>query len=142
MSTTLGEIIVARDGSVGRQRVTIEVSRLAFEALTRGGSAMAGPVLMEDALRCYLGDRDAGRPAWPYPGFLRNAETRREVEVELDLAEHLWRTFTEEADRQDVGVGQLAEHAAFYFAAEVDAGRVTERILEDLGKSDADAAEG
>ena len=34
--------------------------------------------------------------------------------------------------RQEVTVEQLAEHAAFYFAAELDAGRVTERILDDL----------
>ncbi len=44
----------------------------------------------------------------------------------------LWREFEEEAERQGVSVEQLAEHAAFYFAAELDAGRVTQRILDDL----------
>jgi hypothetical protein len=144
MSMTLGDITVVREGSVGKQRVNIELSRLAFEGLTSGGPEAAGPLRMEDALRCYVGDRGTDRPAWPYPGFLRSAERRGEVELELEVAEDLWRAFSEEAERQDVTVGQLAEHAAFYFAAEVDAGRVTERILEDLGPADAeaDAAEG
>jgi hypothetical protein len=137
MSTTLGDIGVARDGSVEKQRVTVELSRLAFEALTGGGPVTAGPQRMEDALRCYVGDRDTDRPAWPYPDFLRSAEMQTDFEFEIEIAEKLWRAFTEEADRQEVTVAQLAEHAAFYFAAEMDAGRATERILEDLGPGDA-----
>lgn len=141
MSTTLGEIGVARDGSVERQRVTVELSRLAFEALTGEGPVAAAPQRMEDALFCYVGDRDTDRPAWPYPGFLRGAEKETDFEFEIELAGELWHSFAEEAERQGVTVAQLAEHAAFYFAAEMDAGRVTERILEDLGPDDADTAE-
>ena len=48
----------------------------------------------------------------------------------------LWKDFEGEATRQAVRVEQLAEHAAFYFAAEVDAGRITQRILDDLGSGD------
>jgi hypothetical protein len=141
MSTTLGDISVARDGSLRKRRVTVELSQLAFEALTSGGAVAAGPPRMEDALRCYVGDRNTDRPAWPYPGFLRNAETKGEVEVELEVAAELWGAFTEEAARQEVTTGQLAEHAAFYLAAEMDTGRVTERILGELGTAGTDAAE-
>lgn len=133
---------MARDESVGKQQVTVELSQLAFETLTSGGPVTAGPVRMQVALRCYVGDRDTDRPAWPYPGFLRNAEKQGDVEIEFEIAEDLWRDFSEEAERQGVTTGQLVEHAAFYFAAEVDAGRVTERILEDLGPADADTAQG
>jgi hypothetical protein len=142
MSTTVGELSVARDGSVGQRRVTVGLSPLAFEALTRGGPVTAGPVRMESALRCYIGDRGADRPAWPYPGFLRNAETQGGVEIELDVSADLWSAFAAEAARQEVTIEQLAEHAAFYLAAEMDAGRMTERILRDLGTDDADVAGG
>lgn len=141
MSTTLGEIGVTRDGSVERQRVTVELSRLAFEALAGGVPATAGSQRMEDALRCYVGDRDTDRPAWPYPDFLRGAEMQTDFKFEIEVAGELWRAFAEEAERQEVTVAQLAEHAAFYFAAEMDAGRATERILEDLGPDDAGTAE-
>ncbi|HEX6781202.1 MAG TPA: hypothetical protein VF125_04140 [Solirubrobacterales bacterium] len=62
--------------------------------------------------------------------------------VELDVADDLWLEFGEEAAGQGVTVDQLAEHAAFYFAAEVDAGRVTDRILDDLEATEADRDEG
>jgi len=61
--------------------------------------------------------------------------------VELDVADDLWLEFGEEAASQGVTVDQLAEHAAFYFAAEVDAGRVTNRILDDLEATEADRGE-
>jgi hypothetical protein len=96
-------------------------------AVARAGSRLEG------AVRVYLRDKDAGRPAWPYPGFLRGAESAAEVEVELSVDPALWRSFEAAAREQDVSVEQLAEHAAFYFAAELNAGRITQRILDDLG---------
>lgn len=118
-------------------QVTVELSRLAFDGLKGGGDAPPS-VQLESALRCYLGDRDAGRPAWPYPGFLRGSEPPREESVEIGDA-GLWRELEEEAERQGVSAEQLAEHAAFYFAAELDAGRVTQRILDDLGSGEGDS---
>lgn len=115
-----------------KRRLTIAVSVLAFEALMAGESNADVSLRVENALSCYLGDRGGERPAWAYPAFLRGSETRRDVELELSVREDLWRDFEEEATRQGVTVEQLAEHAAFYFGAEVDAGRVTQRILEDL----------
>lgn len=126
---------VTRGEGAGKRHVNLSLSAFAFEALTREREDAAAPARMEGALRCYLGDRSVDRPAWPYPGFLRGSEPQRDVEVELEVAEDLWRDFTEEASRQDVSVEQLAEHAAFYFAAELDAGRVTQRILDDLESS-------
>jgi hypothetical protein len=133
MGMTLEGSIVARDENAGKRDVTVSLSRLAFDALM-GDEADTGAevaVRTESALRCYLGDRDTERPAWPYPDFLRGTETQGDLQVEFEVEEDLWRDFEAEASAQGISVEQLTEHAAFYFAAELNAGRVTERILED-----------
>jgi hypothetical protein len=140
--TVEGSIKVAREGNA-TQHVTVGLSDQALEALgsTESAAAVQPPVRMRQALRCYLGDRGSDRPAWPYPSFLRGAESQGDALLELDVEERLWRDFEEEASRQGIAVDRLAEHAAFYFAAELEAGRLTERILEDLeGDEDEPAA--
>lgn len=132
MGITLEGAGSVRETSGEKTQVDVVLSELAFEALTSERADADVPLRMESAVRCYLGDRDSGRPAWSYPTFLRGSETQGEVRVQLDLPSGLWRDFEEEAARQGVTVEQLAEHAAFYFAAELDAGRVTQRILDDL----------
>lgn len=119
--------------------VTVKLSQLAFEALSGGahsGSPRRVAHQMDGAIRCYLGDRDSGRPAWPYPPFLRGTEVQEDVELRLSVDGELWRAFEAEADRQDISVQQLAEHAAFYLAAELDAGRITQRILDEFEASE------
>lgn len=119
--------------------VSVRLSQLAFEALSGGahsGSRRRVAQQMEGAIRCYMSDRDAGRPAWPYPPFLRGSEVQEDVELRLGIDGDLWHSFEAEAGRQDVKVGQLAEHAAFYLAAELDAGRITQRILDELESSE------
>jgi hypothetical protein len=125
---------VARDENARNQHVTVDLSQLAFEALMgdEAESAAQVTVRMTSALRCYLGDRNADRPAWPYPGFLRGTEVQGDIRVKFEAEEDLWHDFEEEATAQGITVEQLAEHAVFYFAAELNAGRLTERILEDL----------
>lgn len=131
-----GQSEVARDSGAGKRPITVRVSRLAFDALVgiEAGSTVEPPSRMKSAVRCYLGDRGTGRAAWPYPSFLRESETQADVEVECDVETELWRQFEEEASTQGVTVDQLAEHAVFYFAAEANAGNVTQRILDDLGQ--------
>jgi hypothetical protein len=134
---------VARDENARKLDVTVLISQLAYEALMRGETSARDSekqVRMENALQFYLADRGTDRPAWPYPGFLRGSETRTDVEITIEVQTKLWREFGEEADAQGVTVEQLAEHAAFYFAAEVDAGRVTERILTDLQREGPEPA--
>jgi hypothetical protein len=132
MSTTVKGLGLARDEGAGTQRVTLALSQFAFEALPSSGIDAGAPARIEAALRRYLEDKDASRPAWLYPGFLRGSETQRDVSIELEVATDLWRTFGEEAARQGVSVEQLAEHAAFYLAAEIEAGRGTPQIFDDL----------
>jgi hypothetical protein len=129
MGTSVGVTEVTRGENAKDRQVAVAISDLAAEALASGGGEAA--LGMESALRCYLGDRDADRAAWPYPSFLRGTETLGDVRVELTVPEGLWDEFEAEAARQDVTLDQLAEHAAFYLAAEMEAGRVTQRILDD-----------
>lgn len=121
-----------------REVVTLGVSRPAFEALIGkdDSGAKRAQARMEAAIRCYLGDKGTGRPAWPYPGFLRGSDTEADEQLEMSVDDDLWEAFLSEAKEQDVSVQQLSEHAAFYFAAELDAGRITQRILDDLESRD------
>lgn len=142
MGTIVGVAGVTRGENAEVRYVVVAISALAIEALTNDGGEAMAPQGMESALRCYVADRDSGRPAWPYPGFLRGSETQGDVRVELEVSSDLWAGFEEEAARQDVTVDQLAEHAAFYFAAELEAGRITQRILEDPESGEGSAAGG
>jgi hypothetical protein len=126
-------------GGADKRQVTVSVSELALEALAGDGTDASAPLKMESALRCYLGDRGMNRPAWPYPGFLRGSETQGDEQFAFEVEDGLWREFAEEAEKQGVTVEQLVEHAAFYLAAELDAGRVTQRILDDLGSTESGA---
>jgi len=133
-----GQSEVTRGSGADKRPITVRVSRLAFDALVgvEVGSRVESSSRMKSAVRCYLGDRGTDRPAWPYPSFLRGSETQADVQVEFDLEAELWRQFEEEASTQGVSVDQLAEHAAFYFAAEANAGKVTQRILDDLAQDE------
>lgn len=120
--------------------VKVKLGAFAGEALTGGPKVGATPVVgttpkSDDVLRAvrfYLYDKDSGRPGWAYPALLREQHPGEEIEFELSIDQALWRALKVEAKRQDVSVAQLLEHAALYYAAELDAGRVTERILDDL----------
>lgn len=123
---------VTRKEGARKKNVSLALSELAVEALAEKGPDATGATRLEGALRYYLSDKGAERAAWPFPDFLRGSETQEQVRIEIDVDAGLWRELGEEATGQGVTVEQLAEHAAFYFAAEVDAGRVTRRILADL----------
>lgn len=133
-TATRGEPRVALDQSSVKRTVAVQLSQFALDALVgKGGPPFPdASARMEMAARCYLGDRGSDRPAWPYPAFLRASEAQEDVALDLSIDEELWRSFEEEAERQGVSVQQMSEHAAFYLAAEEDAGRLTLRILDDL----------
>jgi hypothetical protein len=82
-------------------------------------------------IRFYLKEKGTGGIGWSYPDLLREGHPEEEVEVEIEIEDALWREVRAEASRQHVSVTQLLEHAALYYAAELDAGRLTERILDE-----------
>jgi len=123
----------------GTHVIALAISRQAYDALAEGVSG-EGSIdrRLQGAVRLYLADKGTGRPAWPYPSFLRGSENAAEVPLEIEFDPPLASAFEAEAGEQSISPSQLAEHAAFYFAAEVDAGRVTQRILEDPSEADQD----
>lgn len=125
----------ARSGEFGVKRsVNVTVGALAskilaVEVVTRGKPTSASA---ERAIRSYLNERDSDEPGWAYPTFLRGRNPVQGVQVHLELDAELWRELAGEAMNQDVSAQQLLEHAVLRFAADEQAGRVTERIIEDL----------
>jgi hypothetical protein len=116
--------------------LTLRLSAFSVETLAgeqqSPGQVQAG---LEQAVRLYLGDRSLGQPGWAYPGFLREREAG-EVELEMVADDDLLQALEEEAERQDVTVSELVEHAVLYYSAELSAGRFTQRILDELESDD------
>jgi hypothetical protein len=80
------------------------------------------------AIRYYLSDKRSGRPEWPFPDFLRQNGDAEKPQLPVSVESDLWRLLAEEAGHQGVAVEDLAQHAVLYFAADRDAGRVSQRI--------------
>ncbi len=108
----------------------VELSSFALAALGQRQADAASELAL--AVAFYLADHGADRPGWPYPAILPALSGNSEATVAIDLSPKLWDALAAEAERQEVAVDRLASHAAIYFAAELDAGRITERILADL----------
>lgn len=114
--------------------VTVHLSEFVCSVVAGEGSAdrehLAEKVV--DAIQCYLGDRGTYGPGWAYPRFLADDEHPGEVALQLEIDSELWDLLEDEAERQGVSPQQMVTHASLYVAGEVDAGRATRRILDDL----------
>lgn len=121
-----------------KRSLTLRLGALCVETLAGedGQGSERVPARLVRAVRFYLADKGSNQPGWAYPGFLSDKEVEG-VDLELTVEENLLRALKQEAYRQGVSVSQLAEHAVLYYAAEQDAGRITQRILDDLGGGDA-----
>ena len=117
-----------------KRQVSVSLSRLACEGLAGDEGSGEGhvPVRAVRAIRYYLSDKGSGRPGWKYPSFMRGKAPGATVEVELSVDEDVWGSFEREAEAQAVSTERLAEHAVLYFVAEINSGRATLRILDDL----------
>lgn len=119
---------------MARDQVTVEVGDLCLKAVEgEGGDDPEGlSRAFSRAVHYYLADRDAGGIGWRYPRFLGDGEPRSRRAVTIEVDAEAWRELVAEAARQDVAPDRLVEHAVLYLAADLDSGRLTERILEDL----------
>jgi hypothetical protein len=118
---------------------TIEMKVGDFALGLIGGPSADGADLsrsLVQAVRYYLTDRDSGRVGWSYPSFLSEDGAGPERQFTLTVEDAIWREFTLEAARQSVSPDQLLQHAVLYFLADRDTGRLTQRILEDLGREE------
>jgi len=92
-------------------------------------------LLLPRAVRFYLEERDGGQPGWRYPSFLAGRDSF-EGEREVALEEELWQQLQAEAERQEVAPENLLQHAAFYYGAARDEGRLTQRIAAELRREE------
>jgi hypothetical protein len=75
----------------------------------------------------YLADRDSGRSAWRVPSFLQESPPGADC-LEVDLDDETWTALASEARGQGVEPSRLAEHALLYFLADLDGGRLADRL--------------
>ncbi len=114
---------------------SVTLNQLAWEALVSidALSAVDVPVRLVGALRTYLDDKSPERPGWRFPAFAKDAAGGNgQVAVEIEVEGDTWRAFEAEAASQGVTTDELAAQAAFYLAAQVDAGRLLPRILSEI----------
>jgi hypothetical protein len=112
--------------------LTVSLSEFAVGALAHGESHESEQVLRRfaRAIRFYLHEAPVQKPGWSVPAALR--PERDEVELKLQLDEQLLHRLEAEAGRQQVTLSRLVSQAAIYYAAELDAGRIAQRVLDDL----------
>lgn len=115
--------------------VNVALGGFSFDSL--GGAATRQPptiaASLMQAIRYYLTDRDSSRLGWRCPSFEGVEQVGGMVEMELSVDGAVWSSLSQEARRQGVSTDRLLQHAALYFAAERDSGRLTQRIAEDFG---------
>jgi hypothetical protein len=111
----------------------VRLGTFAAEALA--GTAVSGDIPEPDrvvqAIQFYLSNEDGAGAGWAYPAFLREREMGEEVKLEISIEDSSWLLLEGQARKQGVVVGKLLEHVILYYTAELDAGRVTTRILGD-----------
>jgi hypothetical protein len=83
------------------------------------------------AVRYYLSDRDSGRMALRVPQLSQEPAGKPVLALSIDLDADTWRELEEEAQTQQVSVERLLVHAIVYFLADLDAGRVERRMLDE-----------
>lgn len=130
--------------------VGVKVRDIAAKALSTDADSDSDrlALLLPRAVRFYLDERDDGRPAWRYPSFLAAedgdgaaADGVAADGHEISLDEDLWQELQVEAEAQRVTPEDLLQHAAFYYGAARDEGRLTERIAEELRREESGSAE-
>ncbi len=113
--------------------VNVVLGEISLRALRGEGnpeSTSLGPAL-ELAIRYYLTEKDSYAPGWAYPRFRRDLVEGEGVKVQITIDDAPWEALEREADRQGVSAARLAEHAALYFAAHLETGRISRSLLDD-----------
>ena len=117
--------------------IPVKLGQLAAHSLA--ASADPDPerlsLLLPRAVRFYFEDRDGEQPGWRYPSFLDGGQADGDG-WEVSLSDELWQELQAEAERQEVQPGDLLQHAAFYYAAARDEGRLTARIAAELSREE------
>jgi hypothetical protein len=109
-----------------KRPVTLELGEFTLAGMEDLGRRreMSLDTIITRATRHYLENRGAG-PGWRYPQFAREAEGRlpqKRKELTVKLTSDLVRAAGREAQRQQVSLERLLEHAALYYLADAARG--------------------
>ena len=90
--------------------------------------------LIDLACSYYESQLGSDRTAMRVPRFERSAGGREDRVLQLEMGAETRGRLEQEALRQGVGLERLLEHAAMFYLADLDAGRVTEKIVRLTGR--------
>ena len=109
--------------------MTLRLDRFGRQALADFAEERhdSASVVVRTASLYYLADRESGRSAWQVPRFLEASPPDAD-RLEVDLDDETWAALAKEARGQGVEPARLAEHALLYFFADLDGGRLTDRL--------------
>ena len=81
----------------------------------------------------YESELAAGRMATRVPRFGRPVTERESRALVLEMDGPSLKRLEQEAERQGLGLERVVEHAAILYLADLDAGRVAEKIIRHTG---------
>ncbi len=112
------------------RRVELRFDHFGWEALDSEAERLQVPLetLVARAAVYFEGEIGENRQAvqLPFAGSPASGDVRV---LELDIRDGAWQRLRREASRQRTEVERLLEHAALFFLADLDAGRVTEKFV-------------
>jgi hypothetical protein len=115
-----------------KRRLTLtldEFGRSTLEAEARRYS-IEPQEFVQRAAEYFLAESE-DRTAHRVPRFAREESGGVKLPLELELKREVWDELDAEAARQGVSQERLLGFAALYLVADLDSGRVAERVLED-----------
>ncbi len=108
------------------RHVTLQLDRFGIDALERYAPGQED-VLLRAATLYYMADRDAERPGWRAPRFLRATEPPA-TGGRFSVDDLTWAALDREAMLQGIETERLAGHALLYYLADLDSGRLAQRL--------------
>jgi hypothetical protein len=115
--------------------ITLRLDSFGQQALSKFAAQQrdSASAVVRTASLYYLADRNSGRAAWRVPRFSRAPPGGDGLDIDLD--DDTFAALRQEAGAQSVEPARLAEHALLYFLADLDAGRIAERVSGAVEKS-------
>ena len=107
--------------------------RAALERLAAEGNGSPSKAVRAASLY-YLRDRGSERAAWRVPNLPPPPADDGEQALFVELDDETWSALRREAEDQGVAPDLLALHALLYFVADVDSGRLGERLDDALNE--------
>jgi len=118
------------EGGRVRHRLTLTFDEFGWETLEsearRNGESLDD--LLSRAAAYFNAYRSTRRAAMPIPGFEHGARGTP-CQIRLEVSRDCWESLESEARRQGLPLRRLLEHAALLYLADLDSGRVANRLL-------------